>query len=72
MSAADFSTPVGFKCPFCQHQGPPIIKTQLGSSGWVVFILLLLFCLPLCWLPFVISSLQEEQRKCGSCGTRLG
>ena len=60
-----------FTCPFCQYQGPPRISRQMSGGGWVLFVVLLLFCFPLCWLPFVMSSLQEENRNCGGCGTRL-
>lgn len=62
----------GFTCPFCRHQGLPIRNKKVSSSGWIVFVLLILFCIPLCWLPFVIDGLQEEERKCARCGARLG
>jgi hypothetical protein len=61
-----------FTCPFCHFQGPPIVERKLSQNGWIVFVLLLIFCLPLCWLPFVIEGCKEDQRKCASCGTRLG
>jgi hypothetical protein len=64
------ATPV-FTCPFCHFQGPPIVERKLSSNGWVVFVLLLVFCLPLCWLPFVIDGCKEDTRKCPSCGMRL-
>jgi LITAF-like zinc ribbon domain/zinc-ribbon domain len=61
-----------FTCPFCRFQGPPIVERKLSSNGWLIFVLLLIFCIPLCWLPFVIDGCKEDQRKCASCGTRLG
>jgi hypothetical protein len=64
------ATPV-FTCPFCHFQGPPIIEKKVSSNGWIIFVLLLLFCLPLCWLPFVIDGCKEETRTCSSCHTRL-
>lgn len=64
--------PYGFTCPFCQFQGPPMQKQQLSSGGWVLFVVLLLFCLPLCWLPFVIDGCKETVRNCASCGIKLG
>jgi len=64
------ATPV-FTCPFCHYQGPPIIEKKVSSNGWVIFVLLLLFCLPLCWLPFVIDGCKEETRTCASCHTKL-
>jgi hypothetical protein len=30
----------------------------LNKNGLIVFIILLIVCLPLCWLPWVISSLK--------------
>jgi hypothetical protein len=32
----------------------------LNMNGLIVFIILLLVCLPLCWLPWVISSLRAD------------
>ena len=32
----------------------------LNGDGLMVFIILLLMCLPLCWLPWVISSLRAD------------
>lgn len=61
-----------FVCPFCRYQGPPIIERKISSNGWVVFALLVVFCLPLCWLPFVLDDCKEDTRKCPSCGARLG
>jgi hypothetical protein len=61
-----------FTCPFCHFQGPPIVERKLSQNGWVIFVLLLIFCLPLCWLPFVIDGCKEDQRKCASCGMRIG
>lgn len=61
----------GFVCPFCRYQGPPNIQKEMSSGGWILFVVLLLFCLPLCWLPFVIDGCKEEIRKCPSCGAKL-
>ena len=32
----------------------------LNQNGLIVFIILLLVCLPLCWLPWVIDSLKSS------------
>lgn len=32
----------------------------LNQNGLIVFIILLLVCIPLCWLPWVIDSLKAE------------
>ncbi|MBN1590329.1 MAG: LITAF-like zinc ribbon domain-containing protein [Pirellulales bacterium] len=63
---------MSFKCPFCSHEGPPEIKREMSMGGWVLFIVLLLFCIPLCWLPFVIDGCKEDKRICSGCGAKLG
>jgi lipopolysaccharide-induced tumor necrosis factor-alpha factor len=61
-----------FVCPFCRVQAPPIIQKKVSDVGWVLFVVLLLCCFPLCWLPFVIDGCKEDVRRCSSCGTKLG
>ena len=63
---------MAIKCPFCSHEGPPNIKKELSGGGWVLFVVLLLLCFPLCWLPFVIDGCKNEIRKCASCGCKMG
>jgi hypothetical protein len=33
----------------------------LNQNGLIVFIILIIVCLPLCWLPWVIDSLKAER-----------
>lgn len=35
----------------------------LNQSGLIVFIILLVVCLPLCWLPWVIDSTKAANKK---------
>lgn len=63
---------MAFKCPYCGNEGIPRVTTVVSTMGWVVFVILLLGCFPLCWLPFVIKGLKEEQRRCSACGIKLG
>lgn len=35
-----------------------VVFAGLNQTGLIVFIILLLVCLPLCWLPFVIDSMK--------------
>ena len=35
----------------------------LNQNGLIVFIILLLVCLPLCWLPWVIDSMKAAEKK---------
>lgn len=32
----------------------------LNQTGVIVFILLILFCIPLCWIPFLIDSMKSD------------
>ena len=34
----------------------------LNQTGVIVFIILLVVCLPLCWLPFVIGSCKAAEK----------
>jgi hypothetical protein len=58
-----------WRCPFCQHAGPPIEKGRVPTRGWIVFAVLLIFCFPLCWLGLLMT---EKYRLCASCGTAVG
>jgi lipopolysaccharide-induced tumor necrosis factor-alpha factor len=58
-------------CPYCRHQGPRLIQKQLSQSGWILFVVLLLLCLPLCWLPFVIDGCKDKIAKCAACGLKV-
>ena len=61
-----------FQCPYCSHEGQPVfVEKRMSSNGWIVFVILLCFCLPLCWLPFFIDALQEEVRLCVNCRARI-
>jgi lipopolysaccharide-induced tumor necrosis factor-alpha factor len=62
----------GFRCPYCGHQGPPSTQKKISAAGWILFAVLLMFCIPLCWLPFVVDGCKEEERRCLGCGSRVG
>ena len=38
----------GFRCPFCQSTQPPQLKSKISTAGWVMFVVLLIACFPLC------------------------
>jgi hypothetical protein len=60
----------GFHCPFCKTTSRPIVKSQVSTAGWIMFILLLvLLCWPLCWIGLFI---KEDYRVCSACGIKLG
>ncbi|MDR1841936.1 MAG: LITAF-like zinc ribbon domain-containing protein [Holophagales bacterium] len=58
-------------CYICgSEERPVMVKKNLSAGGWALFAVLVLFCIPLCWLPFVIDGCKEEEWKCPSCGVR--
>ena len=58
-----------FRCPFCGSSEAAVTQRKVSTTGWVVFALLLLFCLPLCFLGLLIT---EEKLQCGTCRMELG
>jgi lipopolysaccharide-induced tumor necrosis factor-alpha factor len=55
-------------CPFCGTDAPPaMVRESLSTNGWVVFAVLLLVCIPICWLPFVIDACKMAEWKCPKC-----
>jgi len=57
-----------FRCPSCGSPEPAVRQSQVSTTGWVVFAVLLVLCFPLCFLGLLI---REEYLQCGTCGTRL-
>jgi lipopolysaccharide-induced tumor necrosis factor-alpha factor len=58
----------GFRCPYCRSTEPPLIYSRISAAGWVVFVVMLLFCLPLFFIGLLM---QEEYRVCRVCRARL-
>ncbi|GIU82634.1 MAG: hypothetical protein D6687_06080 [Acidobacteria bacterium] len=58
-----------YYCPRCRIHVDPIISSKVADAGWVVFVLLLLFCLPLFWIGLLI---RETILVCPFCRLRLG
>lgn len=61
--------PVIYRCPYCQSPYPPLLVQKVSGGGWVVFVLLLLVCIPLCWIGLLI---KDEYRICATCRVVLG
>jgi DNA-directed RNA polymerase subunit RPC12/RpoP len=59
----------GFRCPYCGSREVPVTRSKISAAGWVTFVVLLLFCLPLFWIGLLI---KEEYRECYECGMRIG
>ena len=55
-------------CYECGSKAPPETIKKMSAGGWAMFIILLLFCFPLCWIPFVVDAFKESRRVCQSCG----
>ena len=54
----------GYRCPRCGTTYLPIVETKISQDGWLVFILLLVFCFPLFWLGLLM---KQETRVCPMC-----
>src|SRR5206468_107410 len=57
-----------WRCPYCGTDEPPVRRTKTSTGGWVVFVVLLVFFFPLCFLGFLIT---DEYRTCIECGSNL-
>jgi hypothetical protein len=56
------------QCPLCSAVGPPTVRSEVSSTGWLVFFGLLLTCFPFAPLAFFI---REPVQRCASCRLRL-
>lgn len=59
----------GFRCPFCDSPEPPARREKVSAGGWVVLVVMLLFCFPLFFIGLLM---KEEYRVCRDCGVKLG
>jgi hypothetical protein len=59
----------GFRCPYCRSTARPYVSSQISPAGWVVFVVMILFCFPLFFIGLLMT---EEYRTCSDCGMRLG
>jgi DNA-directed RNA polymerase subunit RPC12/RpoP len=58
-----------FTCPYCGTNHSPRVRQKISAAGWIVFIILLFFCFPLCIVGIFIT---EDFRECSSCGIKIG
>ena len=63
------SRAVGFRCPYCDTDETPTRRKKVSSGGWVMFVVLIFLCLPLCWLGLLMT---EDTKVCSDCGIKLG
>ena len=33
---------------------------KISAAGWILFVVLLVMCIPLCWLPFVVNGCKRR------------
>jgi len=67
--AAPHAAAAGYRCPRCGAAYLPTVEKKISSEGWVIFILLLFFCIPLCWIGLLM---KQEHRVCPVCHADLG
>jgi|HubBroStandDraft_1064217.scaffolds.fasta_scaffold260963_1 hypothetical protein len=53
-----------FCCRSCGYSGHAMVTQKVSAGGWVVFVLLLLFCFPLFWIGLLM---KENRSQCPSC-----
>ncbi len=59
-------------CPVCGHEGEPTVSQQMSSTGWIVFVLLLVFTCVLAFIPFLVDGCKETVYKCANCHAKIG
>jgi DNA-directed RNA polymerase subunit RPC12/RpoP len=60
--------PERVECPHCDSTARPRTAWVISQSGWVLFVVLLLFFFPLCWIGLLMT---EPEYRCTDCGARL-
>ena len=68
-AAPPFANGAGYRCPRCSATYLPIVEKKISSEGMLIFILLLFFCFPLCWIGLLM---KQETRVCPVCHANLG
>ena len=63
------ATASGYRCPRCGTSYPPQVEKKISTEGWIVFAVLIVFCLPLFWIGLMMKS---EHRICPMCHADLG
>ncbi|MEL7496611.1 MAG: LITAF-like zinc ribbon domain-containing protein [Planctomycetota bacterium] len=58
----------GFACPYCRTTQPPVWKSEVSQSGWIVFAILLITTCFFCWVGLLM---RNNYRVCSQCKVRL-
>jgi GYF domain 2/LITAF-like zinc ribbon domain len=54
-------------CRYCGAHGSGVHIKSVSTGGWIVFVVLLVLCFVLCWVPLV--TMKDQKTKCVRCGT---
>jgi lipopolysaccharide-induced tumor necrosis factor-alpha factor len=57
-----------YHCPNCGTNAPPILRSKISDGGWLVFVLMLVFCFPLFWIGFLM---RQQYSVCPACLRKL-
>jgi len=64
--------PISITCPYCGQTGRTRTNHNCGDCTLVTVIVLLLFCFPFFWVPFICPSCQDTEHHCSNCGRLVG
>lgn len=56
------------KCPHCRGLMEPRLAWRITAHGWLLFLMLLIPCLPLCWVALF---LRTSYQQCSLCRAAL-
>jgi DNA-directed RNA polymerase subunit RPC12/RpoP len=56
------------ECPYCDSTARPYSTWVISQNGWIVFIILLIFFFPLCWIGLLMT---DPVYRCSDCGRQL-
>lgn len=71
MAVAPTQQERGFHCPFCGTTSVPRVQSKTSQTGWILFVVMLIFVITIlfCWLPLLF--MKEESRVCSHCNMKL-
>lgn len=57
-----------WSCPVCRQSAGFVTQNEVSTTGWIVFIVLALTCILLCWIGLFI---KEPVARCASCRSKI-
>ena len=60
----------GPRCQSCGYVGAPMHASKISTGGWIMFVVLLIFCFPLCFIPLL--TMKDRAPKCARCHILMG